>query len=75
MNYKDIKKYLENFGIKYGYEEVIKGLLSFELDEENEEILEEVYEYYFNYDELHLLNDLLLDKYEELKEEGEEECM
>ena len=67
MNYLDIKKDLEGFWDELGYEQLIKGLISFELDEKDEKILNELYEYYYAYSECSLLNDILVDKYNELK--------
>lgn len=72
MKYLIIKEYLNNFWDENGYEDLIKGLLAFELDENNEKILEELYDYYTNYDEVPLLNEMLLDKYNELKGSEEE---
>lgn len=71
MNYLDIKKDLEGFWKELGYKELIKGLIAFELEEENEEILEELYERY-SYDDCQLINEKLVDKYEELLKGGEE---
>ncbi len=71
MNYLDIKKDLEGFWKELGYRELIKGLIAFELEEENEEILEELYERY-SYDDCQLINEKLVDKYEELLKGGEE---
>lgn len=71
MNYLDIKKDLEGFWKELGYRELIKGLIAFELDEENEKILEELYERY-SYDDCQLINEKLVDKYEELLKGGEE---
>ena len=44
MNYLDIKKDLMGFWKELGYEELIKGIFSFELSEENEKILNKLYE-------------------------------
>lgn len=67
MNYLDIKKELEGFWDELGYEQLIKGLIAFELDEKDENILNQLYEYYYSYSECSLLNDILVDKYNELK--------
>lgn len=67
MNYLDIKKDLEGFWNELGYEQLIKGLIAFELDEKDENILNQLYEYYYSYSECSLLNDILVDKYNELK--------
>lgn len=67
MNYLDIKKELEGFWDELGYEQLIKGLIAFELDEKDENILNQLYEYYYSYSECPLLNDILVDKYNELK--------
>ncbi len=67
MNYLDIKKDLEGFYIELGHEELIKGILAFELGEKNGKILEELYDYYMNYDGLSLVNELIIEKYNELK--------
>jgi len=73
MNYLDIKNTLDNLWDKIGYEELIKGLMSFELDEKDENILNQLYEYYYAYSECSLLNDILVDKYNELKGGEEDE--
>lgn len=67
MNYLDVKNYLEEFWGNNGFEELIKGLLCFELDEKNENILNELYESYYRYDDCQLLNEYLVDKYNEMK--------
>lgn len=67
MNYLQIREYLNNYWDENGYEDLIKGLLSFELDEKDEKILNELYEYYYAYSECPLLNDILVDKYNDLK--------
>lgn len=67
MNYLQIREYLNNYWDENGYEDLIKGLLSFELDEKNEKILNELYEYYAIYDNCSFLSEQLIDKYNELK--------
>lgn len=73
MNYLQIREYLNNYWDENGYEDLIKGLLSFELDEKDENILNQLYEYYYAYSECSLLNDILVDKYNELKGGEEDE--
>ncbi len=72
MNYLDIKKDLMGFWKELGYEELIKGIFSFELSEENEEILNKLYEYFINISSCSLLNEELIDKYQEIVKGGEE---
>lgn len=60
MNYLSMKAILELLATK-SYKELIKAILSFETNVEDEMILEKVYEFYFNEDGVTLLN-------EELKE-------
>lgn len=60
MNYLSMKAILELMASK-SYKELIKAILSFETNVEDEVILEKVYEFYFNEDGVTLLN-------EELKE-------
>lgn len=72
MNYLDIKKDLMGFWKELGYEELIKGIFSFELSEENEEILNKLYEYFINISSYSLLNEELIDKYQEIVKGGEE---
>ena len=72
MNYLDIKKDLMGFWKELGYEELIKGIFSFELSEENEKILNKLYEYFINVSSCSLLNEELVDKYKEIVEGGVE---
>jgi len=60
MDYLSMKAILELMATK-SYKELIKAILSFETNVEDEMILEKVYEFYFNEDNVTLLN-------EELKE-------
>ena len=60
MDYLSMKAILELMATK-SYKELIKAILSFETNVEDEMILEKVYEFYFNEDDVTLLN-------EELKE-------
>ncbi|MCI5722703.1 MAG: hypothetical protein MR283_01680 [Erysipelotrichaceae bacterium] len=60
MDYLSMKAILELMATK-SYKELIKAILSFETNVEDEVILEKVYEFYFNEDGVTLLN-------EELKE-------
>lgn len=60
MDYLSMKAILELMSTK-SYKELIKAILSFETNVEDEMILEKVYEFYFNEDDVTLLN-------EELKE-------
>ena len=66
MNYLSMKAILELLATK-SYKELIKALLSFETNVEDEVILEKVYEFYFNEDDVTLLNEELEDRilYEE----------
>ena len=60
MDYLSMKAILELMSTK-SYKELIKAILSCETNVEDEMILEKVYEFYFNEDDVTLLN-------EELKE-------
>lgn len=60
MDYLSMKAILELMSTK-SYKELIKAILSFETNVEDEMILEKVYEFYFNEDDVTLLS-------EELKE-------
>ena len=66
MNYLSMKAILELMATK-SYKELIKAILSFETNVEDEVILEKVYEFYFNEDDVTLLNEELEDRilYEE----------
>ena len=66
MNYLSMKAILELMASK-SYKELIKAILSFETNVEDEVILEKVYEFYFNEDDVTLLNEELEDRilYEE----------
>lgn len=72
MNYLQINEYLNHYWDENGYEELIKGLLSFELDEKDEAILNKLYEYYAIYDNCSFLSEQLIDKYEEIVKGSEE---
>ncbi len=66
MNYLEIKVKIAKIAEK-NYKEFFKALLSFETNVEDEVILEKVYEFYFNEDDVTLLNEELEDRilYEE----------
>lgn len=66
MNYLEIKVKIAKIAEK-NYKEFFKALLSFETNVEDEVILEKVYEFYFNEDDVKLLNKELEDRilYEE----------
>lgn len=66
MNYLSMKAILELMASK-SYKELIKAILSFETNVEDEVILEKVYEFYFNEDDVKLLNEELEERilYEE----------
>ena len=66
MNYLSMKAILELMANK-SYKELIKAILSFETNVEDEVILEKVYEFYFNEDGVTLLNEELKERlrYEE----------
>ena len=66
MNYLSMKAILELMATK-SYKELIKAILSFETNVEDEVILEKVYEFYFNEDGVTLLNEELKERlrYEE----------
>ena len=66
MNYLSMKAILELLATK-SYKELIKAILSFETNVEDEMILEKVYELYFNEDGVTLLNEELKERlrYEE----------
>ena len=66
MNYLSMKAILELLATK-SYKELIKAILSFETNVEDEMILEKVYEFYFNEDGVTLLNEELKERlrYEE----------
>lgn len=66
MNYLSMKAILELLATK-SYKELIKAILSFETNVEDEIILEKVYEFYFNEDGVTLLNEELKERlrYEE----------
>ena len=64
MNYKEIKEILKN----NDYKEVIKGILAFELDTENNDVLEHLYNnIYMGFDDNYLLNESF---YNDLRERG-----
>ena len=65
MNYLSMKAILELMATK-SYKELIKAILSFETNVEDEVILEKVYEFYFN-EGVNLLNEELKERlrYEE----------
>ena len=60
MNYKDIVKDLKGFEKEIGYKEVIKAIISYERDVEDEKVLNEVYEDYWESD-YSLLNDYIVE--------------
>lgn len=64
MNYLDIKKDLKGFEGELGYKEVIKAILSYELNTNNENILNQIYEKYINNSEYTLLNEDLIEEFE-----------
>ena len=66
MNYLEIKVKIAKIAEK-NYKEFFKALLSFETNVEDEVILEKVYEFYFNEDDVTLLNEELKERlrYEE----------
>ena len=71
MNYLSMKTILELMATK-SYKELIKAILSFETNVEDEVILEKVYEFYFNEDGVTLLNEDLKERmrYEEQMPSG-----
>lgn len=71
MNYLSMKTILELMATK-SYKELIKAILSFETNVEDEMILEKVYEFYFNEDGVTLLNEDLKERmrYEEQMPSG-----
>ena len=71
MDYLSMKAILELMATK-SYKELIKAILSFETNVEDEMILEKVYEFYFNEDGVTLLNEDLKERmrYEEQMPSG-----
>lgn len=67
MNYLSMKAILELMATK-SYKELIKAILSFETNVEDEIILEKVYEYYFNEDGVTLLNEELKERIQHEKQ-------
>ena len=66
MNYLKIKAEIAKIAEK-NYKEFFKALLSFETNVQDEMVLEKVYEFYFNEDDVTLLNEELEERilYEE----------
>lgn len=67
MNYLSMKAILELMASK-SYKELIKAILSFETNVEDEVILEKVYEFYFNEDGVTLLNEELKERIQHEKQ-------
>ena len=67
MNYLSMKAILELLATK-SYKELIKAILSFETNVEDEMILEKVYEFYFNEDNVTLLNEELKERIQHEKQ-------
>lgn len=67
MNYLSMKAILELMASK-SYKELIKAILSFETNVEDEMILEKVYEFYFNEDNVTLLNEKLKERIQHEKQ-------
>lgn len=67
MNYLSMKAILELMASK-SYKELIKAILSFETNVEDEMILEKVYEFYFNEDNVTLLNEELKERIQHEKQ-------
>lgn len=67
MNYLSMKAILELMATK-SYKELIKAILSFETNVEDEVILEKVYEFYFNEDGVTLLNEELKERIQHEKQ-------
>ena len=67
MNYLSMKAILELMATK-SYKELIKAILSFETNVEDEVILEKVYEFYFNEDDVTLLNEELKERIQHEKQ-------
>lgn len=56
MIYQEIKENLEKYA-KENYKDLIKAIISLESPETDEDILDEIYEYYMENDEVYLLSD------------------
>ena len=67
MNYLEIKVKIAKIAEK-NYKEFFKALLSFETNVEDEMILEKVYEFYFNEDNVTLLNEELKERIQHEKQ-------
>ena len=67
MNYLEIKVKIAKIAEK-NYKEFFKALLSFETNVEDEMILEKVYEFYFNEDDVTLLNEELKERIQHEKQ-------
>lgn len=67
MDYLSMKAILELMSTK-SYKELIKAILSFETNVEDEMILEKVYEFYFNEDNVTLLNEELKERIQHEKQ-------
>ena len=67
MNYLSMKAILELMATK-SYKELIKAILSFETNVEDEVILEKVYEFYFNEDGVTLLDEELKERIQHEKQ-------
>lgn len=67
MDYLSMKAILELMATK-SYKELIKAILSFETNVEDEMILEKVYEFYFNEDGVTLLNEELKERIQHEKQ-------
>ena len=67
MDYLSMKAILELMATK-SYKELIKAILSFETNVEDEMILEKVYEFYFNEDNVTLLNEELKERIQHEKQ-------
>ena len=67
MDYLSMTAILELMATK-SYKELIKAILSFETNVEDEMILEKVYEFYFNEDNVTLLNEELKERIQHEKQ-------
>ena len=59
MNYKDIRYILNNFQ-ENNYKELIKAIISIELNLEDEIKLNEIYDYYIYNDDVFLINEKIM---------------
>lgn len=61
MTYKELKNFLEKQAEK-NYKNLIKAIISLENQEESEEKLEKIYDYYMENDQISLLSDELRER-------------